>query len=59
MGYWASHFIQQDGGKVTTIIEYNTAIYKKDGFDVDHVKDYMIKNKGSLLDYPDCDEVET
>lgn len=58
VGYWAAHYIHRDGGKVTTIIEYNTAIHKKDGFDVNDVKQYMIKNNGSLLGYPDCDEVE-
>lgn len=59
VGYWAAHYIHRDGGKVTHIIEYDTAIYKKDGFDVNHVKQYMIENKGSLRGYPDCDEVET
>ena len=32
VGYWAAHYIHRDGGKVTTIIEYNTAIHKIDGF---------------------------
>jgi glutamate dehydrogenase (NAD(P)+) len=38
VGYWAAKFIQKDGGKITTIIEYNSAIHNADGLDVDDVK---------------------
>lgn len=55
VGYWASKFIHKDGGIVTHIIERDAAIYKASGFDVDHVKDYLNKNKGSLIGYKDCD----
>lgn len=34
VGYWASKFIEKDGGKITTICEYNSAIHNPDGFDV-------------------------
>ena len=56
VGYWAAKFIEQDGGKVTHIIEWDCAIYKKDGFDVEHAKDYLRKNK-SFKGYAEADEI--
>jgi len=55
VGYWASKFIEQDGGKITTVIEYNSAIHNPDGLDVQKVKDFMTKH-GSLATYPDATE---
>ena len=57
VGYWTAKFVEQDGGKVTTIVEWDCAIHKEDGFNVEHVKDYLRKNK-SLIGYEDCDETE-
>ena len=34
VGYWASKFIEQDGGKITTVVEYNSAIHNPNGLDV-------------------------
>lgn len=58
VGYWAAKFIEKDGGKITNIVEYNCAISKADGFDVENVKEYMRNNNGSLLGYPDADITE-
>jgi len=55
VGYWASKFIEQDGGIITTVIEYNSAIHNPDGLDVQKVKDFMIEH-GSLATYPDATE---
>jgi len=60
VGYWASKFIEQDGGKVTTVCEYNSAIHNPEGFNVQEVKDYMVAN-GSLKGFPgaveeNCDD---
>lgn len=51
VGYWASKFIEQDGGKITTVVEYNSAVHNPDGLDVQDVKDWMVKN-GTLANYP-------
>jgi len=59
VGYWAAKFLERDGGKITNIVEYNCAVYKADGFDVEHVKEYMKNNNGSLVGYPEADESET
>lgn len=58
VGYWASKFFQKDGGKIVGVIEYNSAIYNPDGFDVDDVKNYMISN-GTLANYPHAVEEDT
>lgn len=41
MGYWAAKFLAGEGGKVTTIIEYNSAIHNPEGFDIEDVKEYF------------------
>ena len=55
VGYWASKFIEQDGGKITTVVEYNSAIHNPDGLDVQAVKDYMGAN-GTLAGFPGATE---
>ena len=55
VGYWASKFIEQDGGKITTVIEYNSAIHNPNGLDVEKVKAWMGQH-GSLAAYPDATE---
>lgn len=59
VGYWASKFIEQDGGKITTIIERDCAMHKADGFDIEEVKQYMRENGGSMMGYEEADVVET
>ncbi len=57
VGYWAAKFLEQDGGKVTTIIEYNSAIHNPAGLNVQEAKDYMTKN-GTLKGFPGATETE-
>lgn len=57
VGYWASYFIAKDGGKITTIIEYNSAIHNADGFDVDDAKAYFTQH-GTFKGYPHAKEIE-
>lgn len=58
VGYWAAKFFHGDGGKITTIVEYNSAIHNADGFDPDDVKKYF-QEKGTLEGYPKAKETET
>ena len=57
VGYWASKFLTQDGGKVEYVIEHDCAIYKKGGFDVDDLESWK-QAHGSLKEYHDADKVE-
>jgi len=44
VGYWAAKFLEKDGGKITTVIERDSAIYKADGIDVEAAKQHVIKH---------------
>jgi glutamate dehydrogenase (NAD(P)+) len=57
VGYWASHFIQKDGGKITTIIEYNSAIHNAEGIDVEAAKQWFVKN-GTFKGFDGAKEFE-
>jgi len=57
VGYWAAKFIHRDGGKITHIIERDSAISKADGIDIEHAKAYLTKN-GSFHGYTGADVVE-
>jgi glutamate dehydrogenase (NAD(P)+) len=57
VGYWASKFLERDGGKITGVIEYNSAIFNPEGLDVQAVKDYMTE-KGTLEGFPGAVETE-
>ena len=56
VGYWASKFIERDGGKIVCVVEYNSACYNPDGLDVESVKAHMAKH-GTLANYPGADTV--
>jgi glutamate dehydrogenase/leucine dehydrogenase len=49
--------LEKDGGIITHIIERDAAIFKADGIDVQHAKDYLIEH-GSFKGYEECDEIE-
>lgn len=55
VGYWASKFFAQDGCKITTIIEYNSAIHNPEGLDIEAVLAHMKKN-GTLAGFAGATE---
>jgi len=57
VGYWASHFLQKDGGKVTAVVEYNSAIWNPEGLEVEAVNNWM-KEHGTLNGFPGAVETE-
>jgi len=57
VGYWAAKFLEQDGGKITTVVEYNSAIHNPAGINVQECKDYMTKH-GTLKGFPGATETE-
>lgn len=58
VGYWAGKFFKKDGAKITTIIEYNSAIHNADGIDPDDAKQYF-QEKGTFEGYKGAKEIET
>eukprot|EP00343_Euplotes_focardii_P006684 CAMPEP_0205821318 /NCGR_PEP_ID=MMETSP0206-20130828/6675_1 /ASSEMBLY_ACC=CAM_ASM_000279 /TAXON_ID=36767 /ORGANISM="Euplotes focardii, Strain TN1" /LENGTH=498 /DNA_ID=CAMNT_0053116711 /DNA_START=74 /DNA_END=1570 /DNA_ORIENTATION=+ len=57
VGSWAAKFLVKDGGKVTTIVEWDCAIHKASGFDIDDVIEWK-ENEGTLKSYPNADKIE-
>ena len=55
VGYWASRFIEEDGGKITTVVEYNSACHNPNGLDVKALKDHLIKH-GTVATFPGATE---
>jgi len=58
VGYWVAKFLEKDGSKITTIVEYNSAIHNPDGLDVQEVKDWLTA-KGTLAGFPGATEETT
>lgn len=58
MGYWAGKFFHNDGGIITTIIEYNSAIHNSKGIDPDDARKYFAE-KGTFEGYKGAEEVNT
>jgi glutamate dehydrogenase (NAD(P)+) len=58
VGSWAAHFLAKDGGKITTIVEWDCAIHNDSGFDVEDVIAWK-KQHESLKDYPHRTKIET
>ncbi len=53
VGYYASKISQDEGDvKIICVAEYEGAIYKEDGIDIDKLMKYRKKNKGSILGFP-------
>lgn len=57
VGYWASHFIEGDGGKVVGVLERDGAIYNPNGISAEDLKKYMIK-RGTLKGFPRAEYFE-
>lgn len=56
VGEWASKFIHNDGGLIEVIVEWDCAIYKKGGFDINDVIAWKNEHK-TLKNYPKVTEV--
>lgn len=57
VGYHAAKFLQEGGGVIVGLAEYEGAIYNPDGMDVDSVVAHR-RETGSILDYPGAQNVE-
>ena len=51
VGYWAGHFLQNEGGKILGVIEHNGCVYNESGIDINDLKTFMTQRK-SLAGYP-------
>jgi glutamate dehydrogenase (NAD(P)+) len=53
VGYWAAHFLQNEGAKLHGVIEHDGAVYNSKGIDVDDLKEYTQKNR-TVRGYPNA-----
>lgn len=57
VGYHAAKYCQEAGAIIVGLIEYNGAIYKESGIDLEEAQAHR-KQKGSLLDFPGATNYE-
>lgn len=57
VGYWASKFFHGDGGKIITIVEYNSAIHNPAGINPDDAKKWFSQH-GTFAGYTGAKEIE-
>ena len=43
VGYWVSHFIEKDGGKIIGVLERDGAVYNSNGIASDEIKKHLLK----------------
>lgn len=52
VGYWASHFLIEDGAKIVGVQEFNGCLYNPDGIDIVALKSHLAKGEG-VTGHPD------
>jgi glutamate dehydrogenase (NAD(P)+) len=58
VGYHAAKFVQDAGGRLVALSEYDGAIYHDDGMDVDKVQQHRLET-GSIVDFPGAKSFKT
>ncbi len=58
VGYWASHFLQNEGAKMVGVQDAFGSIQNKDGIKVEDLFNYALSNKGSIVDFPGATAME-
>jgi len=51
VGYWASHFMEREGGKLVAVQDANGSIRSANGIDVEDLYNYTKVNKGSITGF--------
>ena len=52
VGYWAAHFLENEGAKFIAVQDAFGSIQNKDGINVEALFEYTKTNKGSIVDFP-------
>tara|TARA_R110002167_G_scaffold246736_1_gene452313 strand:- start:2062 stop:3363 length:1302 start_codon:yes stop_codon:yes gene_type:complete len=58
VGYWAAHFLEQEGAKMVGVQDAYGSIQNPKGIKVEDLFNYTKANKGSLIDFPEAHQVE-
>ena len=58
VGYWASHFLQNEGAKLVGVQDAFGSIQNKEGITVEDLFNYAKSNNGSIVDFPGATAME-
>ncbi|TVZ22459.1 glutamate dehydrogenase (NAD(P)+) [Dokdonia sp. Hel_I_63] len=53
VGYWAAHFLEQEGAKLVAVQDAFGTIENKEGINVEDLFNYSKVNYGSIVDFPE------
>lgn len=57
VGYWASHFITQDGGKLIAVQDAHATLFNETGIDAEALALHCEPRKGSIKGFEDASEI--
>mmetsp|Transcript_14420 Transcript_14420/g.28478 ORF Transcript_14420/g.28478 Transcript_14420/m.28478 type:complete len:421 (+) Transcript_14420:244-1506(+) len=55
VGFWAAKFFSEAGAQVVGVVEFNSAVYKSSGLDIDKLQEYR-KETGTLEGFPGAEK---
>ncbi|TXD84891.1 Glu/Leu/Phe/Val dehydrogenase [Subsaximicrobium wynnwilliamsii] len=58
VGYWAAHFLENEGAKLVAVQDAYGSIENQDGINVASLFNYVQAHKGSFVDFPDADPID-
>ncbi|MBF8148525.1 Glu/Leu/Phe/Val dehydrogenase [Winogradskyella sp. F6397] len=58
VGYWASHFLENDGAKLVGVQDAHGNIMNQDGIDVEALHTYNLENNGTVVNYPNAQPID-
>ncbi len=58
VGYWASHFLQNEGAILVGVQDAFGSIQNQEGIKVEDLFNYAIANKGSIVDFPEASAMD-
>src|SRR5690606_22442592 len=57
VGYWVSHFMQEDGAKLLAVQDAHATLYNADGIDVEALLEHSKPRKGSIAGFDQAEEI--
>lgn len=58
VGYWAAHFLEQEGAKLVGVQDAFGTIVNKEGLGVESLLKYTKNNEGSIVGFPDSENID-
>lgn len=57
VGYWASHFLQQEGAKLIAVQDASGTYYHEKGIDPESLNEYAVKHRGNIAGYGEATSI--